>query len=109
MPAALQNLSLIFVRLMYEVLGKMKKVYAYLDAIIFFSEDIGEHFHIYYNKVVTPVCLFVCSRTPPRFLEIDPITIYILKLHDPKYLDKYISFPKGVSHLKVQENASHPS
>ena len=27
---------------------------------------------IYYNKVVAPVCLFVCLRTPPRALEIGP-------------------------------------
>ena len=31
------------------------------------------------------------------------ITMDILKLHDPGYLDKYFSFPTGISLLKVQE------
>ena len=42
----------------------------------------------------------------PWVLEIDShiyiyIYIYILKLNDTGYLDKYISFPKGVSILKM--------
>ena len=51
--------------------------------------------------------------TTPRFLEMNPITIHILKPHEPGYLDKYILFPKGISLLKafrkVQEKSSkHP-
>ena len=49
------------------------------------------------------------QATIPRVLAIDPITIHILKLHHSRYLDKYILFPKGVSLLKVQENASNHS
>ena len=44
------------------------------------------------------------QATTPRDLEIDPITIYILKLHKLRYLDEYISFSKGVSLLKKHEN-----
>ena len=39
--------------------------------------------------------------TIPRVLEMNPITRYILKLHEPEYLDKYILFPRGVSFLKA--------
>ena len=35
--------------------------------------------------------------------------LYILKLHDPGYLDKYISYQKGFSLLKVKEKlATNP-
>ena len=36
------------------------------------------------------------QATTPRVLEIDTIIMYSLKLHDPRYLDKYVSFPRGV-------------
>ena len=36
-------------------------------------------------------------------MEIDPIIIYVLKFHDLQYTKNYISFPKGIFLLKVQE------
>ena len=47
----------------------------------------------------------------PSVLEIDSHNhiLYILKLHDPGYLDKHISYEKGISLLKMQEKTSNHS
>ena len=57
---------------------------------------------IFYFQKASPS--WMCRKkiaTIPRVLEMNPIIIDILKLHEPEYLDKYILFPKGVSFLKA--------
>ena len=65
--------------------------------------------HISFPKDVSLLKVQEKRATTRGVLEIDLITMYILKLHDPGYLNKYISFPLGVSLLKVHEKTSNHS